>query len=80
MSDIFQQSRKYAAVHPLILERLRREGVSVPSRLSRVKVWGWLMKNVPLARTKAGRARWLWTAGAQVGRVQGGLTVRRLYL
>jgi glycosyltransferase involved in cell wall biosynthesis len=80
MSDIFQQSRKYAAVHPLILERLRREGVSVPSRLSRVKVWGWLMKNVPLARTKTGRARWLWTAGAQVGRVQGGLTVRRLYL
>lgn len=78
--EIFEQSRRYGAVQPVILERLRREGIHVPGRFDRAKVWGWLIVNVPLLRHRSGRARWLWTAGTQLGRLEGGLRIRRLYL
>jgi glycosyltransferase involved in cell wall biosynthesis len=80
LGPLFRQSLEYGAVHPVILEQLRRSGHDVPSRTKGVRTWGWLVRNLPLLRSQAGRARWLWVAGRQVGRLRGGPPVRRLYI
>ena len=77
---LFRQSREYGAIHPVLIERCRKAGISAPSRLAGVKGWLWMVRNVPMLATRAGRARWLWVAGRQVGRIQGGMHVRRLYV
>ena len=80
LGELFRQSRQYGAAHPLILERLRSAGHDVSSRTHGARRWVWLLRNLPLLRTHAGKARWLWVAGGQIGRIQGGLRVRRLYI
>jgi len=77
---LFQQSREYGTIHPTLIERCRAAGFEAPSRLAGLKGWLWMMRKLPMLRTRSGRARWLWVAGRQVGRLQGGLRVRRLYL
>ena len=80
LRTLFEQSREYGAIHPLLIGRCRVAGFTAPSRLAGAKGWLWMVRKLPMLRTRSGRARWLWVAGRQVGRLQGGLRVRRLYL
>ena len=80
LRTMFRQSREYGAIHPVLIERCRNAGLTAPSRLAGVKSWLWMLRNLPMVGASAGRARWLWVAGRQIGRLQGGLRVRRLYI
>lgn len=75
---VFGQSRRFAAVQPVFAERLRAAGHPTPSRWAGARQWLWLLRNLPRLASRPGRARWLFVAGRQVGRVQGGIRVRRL--
>lgn len=76
----FQQAYKYGLVHPLLMSRLRHDGVARPSRYSGLRGWIWLIKNLPHLRDSRLRVRWFFTAGMRIGRVQGSIRERSLYL
>lgn len=76
----FLQALRYGAVHPLLMEQLRRDGVARPSRLGGVRGWGWLLRTLPRLADREVRARWIFTAGTRLGRLQGSLRHRSLYL
>jgi GT2 family glycosyltransferase len=73
---LYRQARNYARAKALLAARFRAEGTALPRTWS-VRRWLWLVRNLPLLRTAAGRARWVWVAGGCVGEVQGGWRVWR---
>ena len=76
MRALFGQSRRFGVVQPVLAERLRRAGQPVPRCAGR-RQWGWLARHLPLLRTRPGRARWVFVAGRQIGRLQGAWRVIR---
>lgn len=77
MRAIFRQSRRFGAAHPRLIARLRETGTAVDNRSSEWRRWVWLARSTPKLFSRAGRARWLWVAGRQVGVMQGWWSVRR---
>ena len=77
MRAIFGQSRRFGAAHPRLIARLRAAGTTVDNRSSEWRRWLWLARSVPTVFNRAGRARWLWVAGRQIGVTQGWWSVRR---
>lgn len=77
LGGVFSQSRRFGAAHPILLDRLRRDGVKVPGATRSARRWFWLLRSLPILRSRAGRARWVYVSGQLVGRVQGSLAVIR---
>lgn len=77
---LLKQASAYGRFRPRIAERLRAMGLPAPAPLAGARNWLWLLRRLPLLRTKTGRAQWLWVAGVRIGNLQGGVSVRRLYL
>lgn len=77
LAAVFAQSRRFGAVQPVLEARLRQSGQEIPSGTPGLRRWLWLVRNLPRLRTRAGRARWLFVAGRQIGRLRGGRLSRR---
>lgn len=77
---LYRQARSYGRVRPVILERARAAGHTVPGRFSGARNWLWLVRHVGQLRSRSGRARWLWVAGTRVGNLEASVNVRRLYV
>jgi GT2 family glycosyltransferase len=80
LSSLFHRSRSYGAVGPAVARRLREMGAPTPSPLRGLKNYVWLLRRLPMLRTKQGRARWLVVAGGALGRAIGSIKYRHLYL
>ena len=61
----------------MLVRRFRADGLEIPSD-GELRRWAWLVRHLPSVTTRAGRARWLWVAGARVGRIEGGRLARRI--
>jgi GT2 family glycosyltransferase len=80
LRGIWRQARSYGAVGPMVVARLEAAGHPVPRRVSGLRNWLWLVRQAPMLRTMAGRARWAVVAGRSLGRIAGSVRYRTLYL
>ncbi|MGH9084631.1 MAG: glycosyltransferase [Acidimicrobiales bacterium] len=80
LGDLFRQAITYGAAGPLTVRRLVEHGAPRPSRTSGLRSWLWLVRNLPLLRSRAGRARWIVVAGRAVGRLIGTARHRTVFL
>jgi glycosyltransferase involved in cell wall biosynthesis len=67
---LWRQARSYGQVRPALLRRVGEAGVAVP-RDRALRSWAYLVRNVGLLGNRAGRAKWVWVAGGNVGRLEG---------
>lgn len=67
LREVFAQSRRFGASFPRVTRRLRAAGIPIATRGREARRWIWLVRSLPTVRTKAGRARWVWVAGRQIG-------------
>jgi glycosyltransferase involved in cell wall biosynthesis len=74
MRGLWRQARAYGQVRPELFRRIERLGVTVPATGS-LRSWAFLVRNVGLVRHRAGRAKWVWVAAGNVGRLEGDLRV-----
>jgi glycosyltransferase involved in cell wall biosynthesis len=74
-TGLWRQARTYGRVRPRLVRRFRAAGSDLTLTPS-WRGWLWLGRNVGLLGTRAGRARWLWVAGGQVGRLEATLRLR----
>jgi glycosyltransferase involved in cell wall biosynthesis len=80
LGAVWRQAVLYGTAHPAIARRLAQADRPTPSRCQGVRRWGWLVRHLPILRSKAGRARWIVVAGGAVGRLRGSLRHRYLSL
>lgn len=77
---LWHRSRQYGAVGPAISARLRSLGHARPAALAGLRQWAWLVRRLPLLRSRAGRARWVVVGATKIGRLQGSVRARCLML
>lgn len=78
---LFQQFRKYGRAEPLLYRRFAHAGLARPSAMAVIRRWGGLLVHSRKALVDAtARSRWAYTAGYSVGRVEGSLRHRKLFL
>jgi glycosyltransferase involved in cell wall biosynthesis len=80
MRALFERSRDYGLVGPVIARRLAELGQPTPPRWSGLKSYIWLARKLPTLRRPDGKARWLVVAGGKIGRLRGSLRERWIYL
>jgi glycosyltransferase involved in cell wall biosynthesis len=78
---LFHQFRSYGRSEPMLYRRYARHGLARPGLPGVLRRWTWLVASAPFAnRSAERRGRWLVTAGFSVGRLQGSLRHRTLFL
>jgi glycosyltransferase involved in cell wall biosynthesis len=75
LRGLWRQARTYGQVRPELLRRLTASGISVPDSGGQLRSWAYLVRRLGLLRSRAGRAKWVWVAGGNVGRLEGALRV-----
>jgi glycosyltransferase involved in cell wall biosynthesis len=75
VAGLWRQSRSYGQVRPELFRRVAATGVEVPEAGGDLRSWAYLVRHVGLLGSKAGRAKWVWVAGGNVGRLEGALRV-----
>ena len=80
MKGLWLQAVSYGRWSPEMSRRLTALGGPRPSPFGGLKNWVWLLRRLPMLRTRAGRARWVVVAGNRVGRVIGSVMCRHMYL
>jgi hypothetical protein len=75
LRGLWRQARTYGQVRPELLRRLTASGISVPDSGGQLRSWAYLVRRLGLQRSRAGRAKWVWVAGGNVGRLEGALRV-----
>jgi glycosyltransferase involved in cell wall biosynthesis len=79
-SALWRQGRNYGRSRPLVVRRLREQGLPTPHRIAGWRSWLWLGAHVPDLRTHEGRAAWVWVAANRVGQVEGSVRYRSIFL
>ena len=74
LGGLWRQARTYGQVRPRLVRRFRAAGTEVTPAPS-WRGWLWLVRNLVLLASRDGRARWLWVAGGQVGRMEATLRI-----
>ncbi len=74
MRGLWRQARTYGQVRPELFRRVGRAGIAVPAN-GGLRSWAYLVRNVGLLRRRSGRAKWVWVAAGNVGRLEGDLRV-----
>jgi len=74
MRGLWRQARSYGQFRPELFRRVEAAGIEVPPS-TRLRSWAYLVRNVNLLGSRAGRAKWVWIAAGNVGRVEGDLRV-----
>jgi glycosyltransferase involved in cell wall biosynthesis len=77
---LWRQGRNYGRSRPLVVRRLRDEGLPCPSRVAGWRSWAWLVAHVGDLRSDEGRAAWTWVAANRLGQVEGSIRYRSLFL
>jgi glycosyltransferase involved in cell wall biosynthesis len=77
---LWRQGRNYGRSRPLVVRRLREQGLECPNRLAGWRSWAWLVRHVPDLRTEEGRAAWTWVSANRLGQVEGSFRYRSLFL
>ena len=76
----WRQARRNNRFYPRLAAEVRRAGFPAPRRTAGLRYWPWLVARANLLSTPSGRARWCFVAGTAVGRVEGSLRSRHVYL
>ncbi len=69
LAGLWRQARTYGQVRPRLVRRFRAAGTQITQTPS-WRGWLWLARHLNLFGSREGRARWLWVAGGQVGRLE----------
>ena len=77
---LWRQGRNYGRSRPLVVRRLREQGLECPSRVAGWRSWAWLVAHAPDLRTNEGRAAWTWVAANRLGQVEGSIRYRSLFI
>jgi glycosyltransferase involved in cell wall biosynthesis len=77
---LWRQGRNYGRSRPLVVRRLRAEGLECPSRVAGWRSWAWLVAHAPDLGTAEGRAAWTWVAANRLGQLEGSIRYRSLFL
>ena len=77
---LWRQGRNYGRSRPLVVRRLREQGLATPSRVAGWRSWGWLVAHAPAVRTPEGRAAWVWVAANRLGQVEGSIRYRSFFV
>lgn len=75
-----RQSYIYGLSWPQNCRRLREAGLPTPRRAAGLRRFGWLVRNFPRLRDRAGRARWTWVLANEAGRIRGSVRQRAVYV
>jgi glycosyltransferase involved in cell wall biosynthesis len=70
---LWRQARTYGQVRPELFRRVAATGVEVPGPGGDLRSWAYLVRHLGLLGSRAGRAKWVWVAGGNVGRLEGTL-------
>jgi glycosyltransferase involved in cell wall biosynthesis len=72
---LWRQARSFGQVRPELFRRVERDGIHIPAedRRGRLRSWAYLARNVGLLASRSGRAKWVWVAAGNVGRLEGDL-------
>jgi glycosyltransferase involved in cell wall biosynthesis len=70
LRGLWHQARTYGQVRPELFRRVEAAGISVP-KTGAFRSWAYLVRNVGLLASRAGRAKWVWVAAGNVGRLEG---------
>ncbi len=62
-------------MRPELFRRVAASGVEVPEVSGGLRSWAYLVRHLGLLGSRAGRAKWVWVAGGNVGRLEGALSV-----
>jgi len=81
LRSTFTQARRYGRAQVVLYQRFGRgrPGARQPL-MHALKQWAWLAKNAPDARDAERETLWGWRAGLRVGRLEGSLHERTLFL
>lgn len=72
MRGLWRQARAYGQVRRELFGRVAASGIPV-TEPGRLRSWAYLVRNVGLVRSQRGRAKWVWVAAGNVGRIEGDL-------
>jgi glycosyltransferase involved in cell wall biosynthesis len=72
IGGLWRQARGYGRARPELFRRIAGAGITVPARGS-ARSWAFLVRHLGLLRSRAGRAKWVWVAAGNVGRLEGDL-------
>jgi glycosyltransferase involved in cell wall biosynthesis len=72
---LWHQARSYGQVRPELFRRVAATGVATPPDGGGLRSWAYLVRHLGLLTSRAGRAKWVWVAGGNVGRLEGDLGV-----
>ncbi len=72
MRGLWRQARTYGQVRPELFRRVEAAGIAVP-RAGVARSWAYLARNPRLLASRSGRAKWMWMAAGNVGRLEGDL-------
>ncbi|MEZ5167612.1 MAG: glycosyltransferase [Acidimicrobiales bacterium] len=67
---VFSQARRFGRAQVAILDLVASAGHRHPRRRNALRRGLWLARKLPMLRTRAGQARWLYVLGTQVGRIE----------
>ncbi|MGZ6952085.1 MAG: glycosyltransferase [Acidimicrobiia bacterium] len=77
---LWRQGRNYGRSRPLVVRRLREQGLPCPSRVAGWRSWLWLVAHAPDVRHPEGRAAWTWVAANRIGQLEGSIRYRSLFV
>lgn len=81
LKPTFRQARRYGRSAAVLYQRYARPRGVEPVRWKSVIVaWAWIIWNAPDAFRPDRQTRWAWRAGMRLGRIEGSLRARVLYL
>ena len=77
----FRQARRFGWSHVELYRRYGRGRVDRRRERRRaLRTWYWLVRSLPTLRNERARTLWAWRAGQRVGRLEGSLRSRTLFL
>ena len=77
----FRQARRYGRSHAQLYSRHGKGRVSLrENSVTAVRDWWWILSRAPLALRSARRQNWATHLGRRIGRLQGSIAFRVLYL
>ena len=76
---LFRQGLHYGGSHPALMVAARPYGFAMPPRVE-WRPWAWLVIRAGKLRTRQGRLQYLWVLSCRLGRIQGSIRERVLYI
>ena len=76
----WKQAFEGGRVKPFLCRALREAHLAVPSRVSGVRNWFWLARNIGSVRDPSIRLRWQWVLASRCGQIAGCWRYRTFYI